>query len=388
MIANRAQAESISPLQQTIEQHHLWLQTEGREGRRANLAGADLSGQDLQGTWMPEINLRGANLSGANMSKCDLQGADLSEAVLENTNFKHAKLDGANLSRTQAKHAYFDDCSAITANFSAAMLEESSAGQANMSGANFRDALLTRSRFIGANMTKASLRYSKASECLFDQARLDDTDCRDCIFDYTRFREASLNGALMRGASFDKVLFTDTDFRGVVELDPSYQSASMEWERQSVREEIENLEKVREEVTHFEGSVKEQKRQLMLKKNKLYALASSERELSEELLQSMEWFRHLAMFWFVFIALSSTILLYKALIEESIPVDNKTMVMAIGLAVIVLGAHFFTAFLSHRTARQFASYVTQREESLQQITIDGEESVVPVAEPKSDVTYL
>jgi len=45
-------------LQQILEQHKLWLTTNG--GKRADLRSADLSGADLSGA-----NLRGADLSGA-----------------------------------------------------------------------------------------------------------------------------------------------------------------------------------------------------------------------------------------------------------------------------------------------------------------------------------
>jgi uncharacterized protein YjbI with pentapeptide repeats len=377
----------MHPLQMMISQHQLWLQTEGREGRRGNFSGYDLRGADLRDIWAPEINMRGADLSGANLSGAELQGADLSEAILENTNFRNAKLDGANLSRTQAKRAYFDNASAISVNFSAAMMADASALHADFSGVIFRDAHLTHSDFTGAKLPQVVMRHCKAVGCVFDQADLSDADCRDCVFDFTRFRDAKLHGAMMRGASFEKVLFTDTDFRDVIELDPYYQSESMEWERQSVREEIENLQNVREEVAQYEGNIREQKRVLMVRKTRLVDLVNSEQELSSDLIRSMEWFRQLAIFWFIFTALLATILGYKVLVENSVDVENKTVILAIGVAVVILGAHFFTAALSFRTSRQFASYVARRQEALEQITFEGEDD--PAGRDDSEgVTYL
>ena len=47
-------------LTEILQQHELWLRTVGREGARANLRGANLSGADLR-----RANLSGADLRGA-----------------------------------------------------------------------------------------------------------------------------------------------------------------------------------------------------------------------------------------------------------------------------------------------------------------------------------
>ncbi len=57
-------------LAQILKQHRKWLESEGREGRRANLTeanpqGADLLGANLQGAYMRRANLQRANLQGA-----------------------------------------------------------------------------------------------------------------------------------------------------------------------------------------------------------------------------------------------------------------------------------------------------------------------------------
>lgn len=59
-------------LTEILQQHALWLQTDGKEGARADLSGANLS----------RANLIGANLIGANLRGADLIGANLSEANL------------------------------------------------------------------------------------------------------------------------------------------------------------------------------------------------------------------------------------------------------------------------------------------------------------------
>jgi uncharacterized protein YjbI with pentapeptide repeats len=78
-----------------LEQHSLWLNTSGKEGARAYLSQADLSG----------ANLTGANLSRAYLVGTNLSKADLSEAYLSYVNLSGANLTGANLSR-----AYLSGC--------------------------------------------------------------------------------------------------------------------------------------------------------------------------------------------------------------------------------------------------------------------------------------
>ena len=73
-------------LQEILARHRLWLETDGRQGQRADLSGANLRGADLAG----------ADLTGANLARADLYGADLRRAKL-----RHANVAGANL--TDAK---------------------------------------------------------------------------------------------------------------------------------------------------------------------------------------------------------------------------------------------------------------------------------------------
>jgi uncharacterized protein YjbI with pentapeptide repeats len=83
-----------------IKDHVNWLETEGKEGRRANLGDAflkdvNLSEVNLARAYMVGVNLEGADLSKANLSGANLVGAKLSEANLEGAYIFNAKLEGA-----------------------------------------------------------------------------------------------------------------------------------------------------------------------------------------------------------------------------------------------------------------------------------------------------
>ena len=75
--------ESI--LNEILFSHIIWIETDGKFGKRADLKGANLSDVDLR-----NVNLRGA----------DLEGANLRGAMLEGTNLEYADLRGANLDGT------------------------------------------------------------------------------------------------------------------------------------------------------------------------------------------------------------------------------------------------------------------------------------------------
>ena len=60
-----------------LEQHKIWLSSDGEEGNQADLSSADLRDADLSN----------ADLSNADLSNADLRDADLAQAILPNSTF-------------------------------------------------------------------------------------------------------------------------------------------------------------------------------------------------------------------------------------------------------------------------------------------------------------
>ena len=79
-------------LETILEQHKLWSDSNGKDGKRANLTGADLSDADLMFANLTFADLSGAILSGADLSDADLTRADLSGADLINSELEYANL--------------------------------------------------------------------------------------------------------------------------------------------------------------------------------------------------------------------------------------------------------------------------------------------------------
>jgi len=84
-------------LQQILQQHKLWLETDGNKGTQADLKGADLRGANLRHADLRDADLRDANLLGVYLWDADLRGADLGCAKLQGANLWDANLQGANL---------------------------------------------------------------------------------------------------------------------------------------------------------------------------------------------------------------------------------------------------------------------------------------------------
>ncbi len=92
-------------LKKIIEAHKDWVDSNGADGIRANLAWADMSYQqmpdfdfkhvNLCGAILTNANLKSSNFVAANLAYADLSGANMSYAYLLDANLYHANLSGA-----------------------------------------------------------------------------------------------------------------------------------------------------------------------------------------------------------------------------------------------------------------------------------------------------
>jgi len=93
-------------LKQILAAHKKWLDSEGKEGKQANLQEAYLWKANLEEANLREANLQKADLWKANLQKADLsganlQGAYLGQANLQEADFTRADLKGANLTEVK-----------------------------------------------------------------------------------------------------------------------------------------------------------------------------------------------------------------------------------------------------------------------------------------------
>ena len=92
-------------LNKILDNHKLWLKTNGEQGERADLRYANLRSADLSYADLRSANLRSADLSYANLSYANLRYANLSYANLRYANLRYANLSYANLSYANLRYA-------------------------------------------------------------------------------------------------------------------------------------------------------------------------------------------------------------------------------------------------------------------------------------------
>ncbi len=96
---------SQEELKQILAAHKKWLETKGKQGKRAYLGDANLQ----------EADLGDANLEKADLWRANLQEADLMEANLQEANLLRADLRKANLRKANLRKANLFEVKAVTA---------------------------------------------------------------------------------------------------------------------------------------------------------------------------------------------------------------------------------------------------------------------------------
>src|ERR1700686_1674835 len=85
----RTPVRVLSPdeIEQMLAAHRLYLETERRQGSRANFGSADLSGRDFSGLNLRRIKMDRAMLKGADFTGAHLQRANLIGVISQEARF-------------------------------------------------------------------------------------------------------------------------------------------------------------------------------------------------------------------------------------------------------------------------------------------------------------
>jgi len=129
-------------LKEIIENHNMWLKSEGAEGQRADFSNANLSHRDLSGANLAGVKFTGADATCANISECDLRYIDFSNSDLNYTDFTNSNLTGANFTNSNLNNAHLTG-----ANLEGADLEGADLRHAEFNFSDLSSANLTRVKF-------------------------------------------------------------------------------------------------------------------------------------------------------------------------------------------------------------------------------------------------
>lgn len=178
-----------------------------------DVAGLDLSRQDLTGLRAERLDARGAIFEEAALADAQLADADLTGARLDRALLDGAVLGGATL----------DDASLRGASLRRAIFSLGYAKGADLADADLTGADLESTFFTGARLEGAVLEGARADAATFHRARLARADLRRARLTGASLRDADLTGADLGGADC-----TGADFRGATLTSAAWSGAALD----------------------------------------------------------------------------------------------------------------------------------------------------------------
>jgi uncharacterized protein YjbI with pentapeptide repeats len=188
--------KALADLPQTPEDllaaHALWANSDGKEGRPADLSGVDmrplknlsrailtaliapkavLYGMDLSGARLQGAHLEGADLRCVNFSGADMRGANLRNAKLSKADFRDADLGPLLINNERLLPARLDNADGRYADFRSADLRQAVFGGADLAYADFTGAKLNAADFRGTVLHGVKLSLDATAEAQFDETR-------------------------------------------------------------------------------------------------------------------------------------------------------------------------------------------------------------------------
>lgn len=154
-----AKAET-SKNKELIEDLRYWKSDEASyriRGGILRLNKLGVTGIDLEGCHLKEIDLQSISLRGSKLFSADFGGADIRRVDISECNLKGA---------------YFGDSDCRSTSFEKSFLHRTRCRRANMTAACFTGALLEKTEFFDTNLQSADFRGSTLEGCKFDGANL------------------------------------------------------------------------------------------------------------------------------------------------------------------------------------------------------------------------
>ena len=360
-IQARSRALSQHELRDMFTQHHQWLHSGGKEGKRAYFQGYDLRKLDFRGADLTEASFRGADARGVDFTQTTLVSADLSEAWLEGAKFRGVNLERCSLARAQAKKADFKGADLHEATLMAGQFNEADFSHAVMAKVNLREVQAVSAVFNGAQLTKSAFRGANMTGAIFTKADLTNCDCRDATFDHAEFNQAELKGTSFRGSSLHEVAFTRADFSEAGDVDPTYQAQSFDIEKRSIENELKYLRQLRDEMGLFEKDIQKQKRELERRRKMIANLTRMEQALVTSFQRQASLFKYVAATWMIGVSGFTALTVHEA---SKIPLHQLNL-LEIGVVLLVLATvlsmHVFTAVLAYKAYQGLSKHINKRQ---------------------------
>lgn len=173
-------------IQDIIDKHKKWLDSDGEEGEQANFSKMDLHEIELKGLNLSNSIFHNTNLTRARIENCRFDGSDFT-----NTDFSYSTCNNNFFTYCTFRNTNFEGSAIVHSDFSFSQfikvnLTNISTRYLNFSFIKAKNSIFTNAVLLGANFTKAVLEYTN-----FDGANLS-----KIVFDETEFNSINLDQSI------------------------------------------------------------------------------------------------------------------------------------------------------------------------------------------------
>ena len=176
----------------------------------------DLSGADLQGAYLVDVNLKGINLSRANLNNATLVGMKLGEVNLDGAHLRQADLRAAHLGGAKLNEANLEKALLIHTYLREAELNKANLNEANIKGASLRSAKLAKADLRGADLSSADLRDADLRQAELQGAKLRNAKLSKADISSANLTSADLTSADLHEARLAGAILIDATLREAV----------------------------------------------------------------------------------------------------------------------------------------------------------------------------
>ena len=182
----------------------------------ADLTNADLTGVSLSNTDLTEANLRGADLTDTNLSGKDLSGMDLSGVKLTGADLTDVNLSGMDLTKVNFDMTDLSGKKISDSNFDFVSLKDTKMDNVDLSHTNMREVDLTKIKnkdLSNSNLFRTSFTYSNLknidiSNTTISESNLHNSDLSE--IDFTKIKDR-----FIQRVNFINAKLVDTNFSGM-----------------------------------------------------------------------------------------------------------------------------------------------------------------------------
>jgi len=236
-----------------LKEHEKWFQSDGREGKRAELSDAYLVDVELDSAFLLGARLNRANLSAANLNLANLRDAEMNNAILRmaklnRANLQIAKLNGADLFGAKLKGAEMWKCELDSAHPTYAELDSAILFGAKLKGAYLIQTKLNSADLAEAELNGAILQGADLDNAILKSTKLNGADLQGVDFSFAVFEpdpQSIVSGRAFAGArNLSKMTFQVTpDAMGA--LREAFRKAGMRQQEREVTYAIKHTERLR-----------------------------------------------------------------------------------------------------------------------------------------------